>query len=563
MSIRRWQTLTGSGFAIAAISAAVLVGSPCALADPSADPGASTSSDTAAEPSGAAAAPGKDTEQPTGSAGSEPDTAEAADTPDVDETEPSSADPPEEAEDDPDSPTLTEERRATKDEARASDPRPAAATEVEVADDSERETIRDVAPTEEQVEPVDGDADIATKPAATTTRTVAVRTESVPSEPDSEQEAVAAPIATAVDAVAVGARQPSLLTVVGSLVMNLLMGLIHLVDGAPVVPPGSTVTVRTSSLTLPVGTGEEVQADWYFPEVVDDSTHLVYLQHGFMASGPMYSYTAAHLAERTNSIVVVPSLSSNFFDPNADWVGGSTMQKAVAKLFEGQRTALTESASAAWGSVIELPETFALVGHSAGGTLVTAVAGYLADDDALDDLVGIVMLDGVEPKGSHAVNDALAKLTGEHYRPIQLISSQRYMWNRGGDMADKLMAARPDDFNGVALTGGTHIDYMEGGNGLLQFAEYLISGFSLRENVDAAGIITAGWVNDLFGGTANGVYGTPGQSISIATPSKPATAVVLPLGPAGPSPLGEYLDTLLHNVLEYAGEHLFVYEPLT
>ena len=111
----------------------------------------------------------------------------------------------------------------------------------------------------EQVEPVDGDADIATKPAATTTRTVAVRTESVPSEPDSEQEAVAAPIATAVDAVAVGARQPSLLTVVGSLVMNLLMGLIHLVDGAPVVPPGSTVTVRTSSLTLPVGKGEEVQ----------------------------------------------------------------------------------------------------------------------------------------------------------------------------------------------------------------------------------------------------------------------------------------------------------------
>ena len=87
---------------------------------------------------------------------------------------------------------------------------------------------------------------------------------------------------------------------------------------------------------LPIGNGEQVEADWYFPDVIDSSTHLIYLQHGFMASGPMYSYTAAHLAERTNSIVVAPSLSSNFFDANADWVGGSTLQRAVAKLFEGR-----------------------------------------------------------------------------------------------------------------------------------------------------------------------------------------------------------------------------------
>ena len=360
-------------------------------------------------------------------------------------------------------------------------------------------------------------------------------------------------------------RAPSIVNVIGSLVMNLLIGLVHLIDGPPRLPTGSTVTVRTSSLYLPIGTGRKVQADWYFPENADESTRLVYLQHGFMASGPMYSYTAARLAERTNSIVVAPSLSSNFFDTNAEWVGGSTMQKAVAQLFTGGRTALTESASAAAGYEVTLPEKFALVGHSAGGTLVTAVAGHLADADALDDLVGVVMLDGVEPKGSHAVNNALEKLRGDHYVPIYLISSQRYMWDRHGDMADKLMTARPDDFNGVGLTGGTHIDYMEGANTLLQFAEYLTAGFSHRENIDAAGIITAGWINDLFdsgAATRAGIYGNPGERIAVATATKPATAVVLPLGPAGPSPLGEFLDSLLTNVFEFAGEYLFVYEPL-
>lgn len=364
---------------------------------------------------------------------------------------------------------------------------------------------------------------------------------------------------------ATASRAPSIVNVIGSLVMNLLIGLVHLIDGPPRLPTGSTVTVRTSSLYLPIGTGRKVQADWYFPENADESTRLVYLQHGFMASGPMYSYTAARLAERTNSIVVAPSLSSNFFDTNAEWVGGSTMQKAVAQLFTGGRTALTESASAAAGYEVTLPEKFALVGHSAGGTLVTAVAGHLADADALDDLVGVVMLDGVEPKGSHAVNNALEKLRGDHYVPIYLISSQRYMWDRHGDMADKLMTARPDDFNGVGLTGGTHIDYMEGANTLLQFAEYLTAGFSHRENIDAAGIITAGWINDLFdsgAATRAGIYGNPGERIAVATATKPATAVVLPLGPAGPSPLGEFLDSLLTNVFEFAGEYLFVYEPL-
>lgn len=358
-------------------------------------------------------------------------------------------------------------------------------------------------------------------------------------------------------------RDPSLINVVGSVVLNVLVGFIHVVDGPPVLPPDSTVTVLTSSLKLPIGTGRPVQADWYFPEDADESTRLIYLQHGFLASGPMYSYTAARLAERTNAIVVAPSLTSNFFAPDAAWVGGSTMHPAVAELFVGDRAALRESASSAAGYAITLPINVVLVGHSAGGSMVTSVAGFMADDGAISELAGVVMLDGVEPAGSRLVSQALAKLRDDNDRPIYLISSERYFWSRGGDMADKLQLARPDRFNGVGLAGGLHIDYMEGGNPLVQFGEYLVAGFSLSRNIAAASDITVGWVEDLFSGTtARGVYGAPGDNIPVVTPSGTATAVVLPLGePARPvwPPL---LDAFLTAIFDFGGRYFFVYEPL-
>ncbi len=130
-------------------------------------------------------------------------------------------------------------------------------------------------------------------------------------------------------------------------------------------------------------------------------------------------------------------------------------------------------------------------------------------------------------------------------------------------MADKLQAARPGHFNGVGLVGGLHIDYMQGGNPLIQFAEYLIGGFSQLRNIQAAGLITAGWVNDMFDPTTpEGIYGPPSERIPVVTPAGTATAVVLPLGqPASPvwPPL---LDGLLTAIFNFAGEYLFVYEPL-
>ncbi|MEZ0340460.1 alpha/beta hydrolase [Mycobacterium sp. pV006] len=437
--------------------------------------------------------------------------------------------------------------------------RPAATTDDEPAETAAAAT--DDEPAQPPAQPV-GDAAAAvaaTPPAADRAQAASLH---------ARTEAAAATHTTAVTTLrtpprAEPQRRATLVNVVGSMVLNLIGAVVRLIDGPPMVPANSTVTVRTSSLTLPIGKGRTVQADWYFPETVTDTTRLVYLQHGFLASAPMYSYTAAELAERTNSIVVAPTLSSNFFAPDAAWVGGSTMHRAMAELFAGERAALNESASAAAGYDVILPTEFVMVGHSAGGTMVTSTAGFMADNGAIDDLIGIVMLDGVEPAGSRLVSDALAKLTGEAHRPIYLISSQRYFWSRGGDMADKLSLARPHEFTGVGLEGGMHIDYMTGGNRLIKFAQYVVGGFSQPRNIHAAGLITAGWVNDLFSGTrVDGVYGEPHEVIPVETSAGTATAVVLPLGYPSRPVWPIWLDTVLTAVFEFLGEYVFVYEPL-
>ncbi|MGP4055202.1 alpha/beta hydrolase [Mycobacterium sp. 4D054] len=563
----RWTVLFGTGLVAASMSGAVLVGVPAAWAMP-VDGGTGT-------PSAAETDQGGDTDD-AGAVG-RLDEVDGADAPEpvdeveeVEESEPvdetdepePAAEPGTDRQGDIENETAGLDRIALGDSGSSAlesgpDTGSEASPGTGVADDLETAALVDgtVEPAGENIiETVGADAAEVAElaPAATL-------------DPESDGRAAAATTAVRMSAAAATspARAPSLLNVVGSLVLNVLVGFIHLIDGPPVLSPNSTVTVRTSRLDLPIGAGRSVQADWYFPETVNESTRLVYFQHGFLASGPMYSHTIARLAERTNAIVVAPSLTSNFFAPDAAWVGGSTMHRAVAELFVGDRTALVESASAAAEYDIGLPNRFVLVGHSAGGTLVTSVAGFLADNGAIEDLAGVVMLDGVEPAGSRLVSDALAKLRGDNDRPIYLISSERYFWSRGGDMADKLRLARPDHFNGVGLVGGLHIDYMEGGNPVVQFGEYVVGGFSLPRNIKAAADITVGWVDDLFSGTTSaGVYGVPGQRIPVATAAGRATAVVLPLGvPARPvwPPL---LDALLTAIFDFAGHHLFVYGPL-
>jgi hypothetical protein len=366
-----------------------------------------------------------------------------------------------------------------------------------------------------------------------------------------------AQLAAAISTPTTEQRSVPLVNIVGSLVFNVVGAALQVFSGPPVLPPGSNVTVRSSTLDMP-GTNQTVRADWYFPEDPDSATGVIYLQHGFMATGPMYSYTAAYLAEETNSIVVAPTLSSNLFDPSGEWIGGEPMQQSVADLFAGDRTELTASASAAAGHPVTLPSRFVLVGHSLGGMLVTGAAGRMVDNGAVDDLAGVVLLDAVDTHND--MPEALDDLSGANYRPVLLISSERYVWNRNGTVGDELQAARPGQFNGVMLVGGRHIDGLQGANPILQFAEYLIAGFSQPQNVDAVKAISAGWINDMYDGTDTGVYGEPQQSIEIPTPSGTATAVVLPFTSTEPvqaTPWDGLVGPILDALFPYA-----VYEPL-
>lgn len=329
----------------------------------------------------------------------------------------------------------------------------------------------------------------------------------------------------------------SVIVRIGFIAMNALQAVEALVTGPPVLPPNSTVTVRSSTITL--STGQRVAANWYYPEGDVPPDRMILLSHGFLALGPMYSYTAANLAEQTHSIVVTPTLPSNFFAPDDQWLGGIGMAELIAELFVGDREALTQSAIDAgfatrYGldpATAALPQKFGLAGHSLGGQLVTGVAGFLAENGAADDLVGVITLDGV-PTGT-TVADAIDKLDdyeadGGHYIPIREIGAPFNLFNSISNIKESLNAGRPGRYNGVVLDGGVHMDSMRGGNPLIQFTAYLVAGFPQAQNPPAVEQLAATWFNQWFQGQTDiGDDLVPGSRIEIITPQGTATGVVI------------------------------------
>ncbi|MCV7298182.1 alpha/beta hydrolase [Mycobacterium barrassiae] len=333
---------------------------------------------------------------------------------------------------------------------------------------------------------------------------------------------------TQATAVATATPLNLLLDVIGTIVFGLYGFVIQLFGGPPMLPANSTVTVHSSRLRMDCGcapgAGESVPADWYVPQN-SQPDRLIYLQHGFLAAGPWYSHTAATMAEQTNSIVVAPSITSNFLDYGQCWLGGAPMHQAMAGVFADGNTALADSAAAA-GYTGPIPDRVVLMGHSLGGGAVSGIAGYMTDNGSADRLAGVVLLDGVGLNGLMAsdlrkVDDSI---------PIYQLAAPKYMWNMFGSGTAALLQARPDaDFHGVTLAGGSHVDTMRGGNFLIQFSQQLVAGFSQPQNVAAAQILMVGWVNDMFAGNrATGIYLDSGETRTITTPGGAATLVDLP-----------------------------------
>ncbi|HEY7052641.1 MAG TPA: hypothetical protein VH496_11000 [Mycobacterium sp.] len=306
------------------------------------------------------------------------------------------------------------------------------------------------------------------------------------------------------------------------LISDVLGAVINLFVGPAVLPPGSNVTLGRS--TLQVG-DITVRADWYFPKSQEPPTGVIYFQHGAFAATSLYSYTAAALAERTNSIVVLPTMSAGV-RRDGYWLGGAELQMATADLFGGDRAALTASASAAARHPVTLPQNFVLVGHSNGGAFVTAVAGDLFEKGTTDGLKGVVLFDPSATAGQEdQISESLTHIPDA--LPVLMMGSPPYFWNEYGDGADALVAARPGEFVGVILDHGTHVDYMQGARGLVRLVTYLVAGFARPENVEAVKVMASGWITDMLKPSHDGIYATPGQTIQIDTAAGTATAAAL------------------------------------
>lgn len=360
---------------------------------------------------------------------------------------------------------------------------------------------------------------------------------------------------------------PPLIRAVGSAVFNTLGAVVQTADGPPVVPADLGDSVRVGSSGLVVAPGEELAADWYFPTTGGrQPQRLIYLQHGILATAPMYSHTAAYLAERTNSVVVATTITSNPFADHGMWLGGDPMHRAVAQVFlDDDRTALTASLSSAALKVgaptLAVPKDVVIVGHSLGGGFAPGVAGHYAaalaarradgrgDEDTANHLAGVVLLDAVPfvpilPNAMHRLATLENSNAGDpaDYIPVYEIGAPQNFLNAFSAVNDQLSNARPGRFNGVVITGGVHMDGMLGGNPLIQAAAYLVAGIPQRQNPSAVQLLMAGWINDMFRGgidpgtgrclatDCQGAYGEPGATIVL--PSQHGTATAVAIGAA-------------------------------
>jgi pimeloyl-ACP methyl ester carboxylesterase len=219
----------------------------------------------------------------------------------------------------------------------------------------------------------------------------------------------------------------------------------------------------------------------------------------------------------------------------------------------------TAALQADWGDVV-LPDKFVLVGHSAGGGFAPGVAGYYAEglvtkrdngQEAPNQLAGVLMYDGVPTtpvlpnamerlKALEAYSTEPAGAPDPDFVPVEEIGAPTNFLNSTSKVNDELSAARPNTFVGVVLDGGVHMDSMQGGNPLIQFAAYLVAGFPQPQNPPAVQELSVGWITDMFqdkidpatgkcleGVVCQGLYGDPGGSFPIVTGGGEATAVVI------------------------------------
>ena len=67
----------------------------------------------------------------------------------------------------------------------------------------------------------------------------------------------------------------------------------------------------------------------------------------------------------------------------------------------------------------------------------------------------------------------------------------------------------------MRLANGSHIDSMQASDPLIELAGNLFAGYARAENQLAVQTLAVGWINDMYFGTLDGIYGTAGETLAI------------------------------------------------
>jgi hypothetical protein len=546
--VDRFLVWLGTGIVTAGLSAAMLAGAGVAIATDgtSSEGGGASASSNSADSKGDSGS----TSQPSKSDAAKADSDVEADTkanddattqPDVD-TDPEDTDT-----DDATDPDLDEEPAEVEitddaDEVASDDETTSSRSDSLATVDTEPATAKQTPAADEQTEEPDVSeaasvaGDPAPTPAAESVEYAALVTFDTDWEPAADRV-----VMTALE-VDEPAPAPTLINVVGSLFFGLFDMFAKMFAGPPSVPANYNVRVARSALEIDCGDGYTTEADWYIPTSQEPPHGLIYLQHGFATQPGFYKVTAAKLAESTNSIVVVPSITSNVFACDACHLTGDPMHFAVAKLFSGDRAALNASLNAAFeGEDITLPQKYVLVGHSGGSSMAAGVGGFasqLGGPSGDSDMAGVILFDTNDI--GEFVSRGISKVPLA--TPVYYVGAESHIINNFDEVSGVMKELRPNQFTGVHIDGGVHADILEGLNPLGEFVLNLALGTPRPENTAAANLLAVGWINDMFSaGPDTGIYPGPGASVDVETDE--GTAHIVGLG--GPIHELSFIESLI------------------
>ena len=262
---------------------------------------------------------------------------------------------------------------------------------------------------------------------------------------------------------------------------------------------GATVVQNGTGLRLRLGVllgGYLVQkalttADWYFPTASNPQVAakgVIWLQRPDLGNAASFVRLATALAQQTNSIVVTPKFRS--FDNPGGSVSGEALAGAVAEQFVGDRAALNRSATAA-GYQGPLPQKFLFAGLGKGGGFATSLGSFTVDNGAAENLLGVVMFDGVAKDDQFA--PSIAKLDSLGIPDYQ-IAGPPSTSNALGRTTDALKQLHPGQFVGIRTPAGAQ---------------------------NAAIAASVGWINDIYAGYGPadpqfGTYGNPNDGTYVA-----------------------------------------------